>query len=410
MATNNKNLPDIKGSETIASSWERLLTRDRAISNLFSGEAFTEDQDPAKDIGRPNWRTDLNRLFIYNGTNFVNLFNYLTPEEIKYIVDHPDIPEGVEDIKNVLDILVRRNNLNTVVMPTDGLVYVADGFSFEYNLARYESNKNTIMVFIDGVKQATDTYNLSESGESIIFEVAPAKGERVEIIENSSLLQYDYSPVAESFEGDGSNTDFVTSFEILNPVCVNVNIDGKVLQLSEYSLLENGYGVRLKSAPINGSKIQITTINKTSFVTVSPASIGTEELKDGSVTPEKITGSLPVDMNSIPTGGITNVMIANNSIDSSKLADDTVITGKIVNGAVTQEKLAESILKGLLGEKNVGNVNLADASVTLDKLGDDVKAQLGGTIDLSSYATKSYVNNLIGNIDSILDNINGEVV
>ena len=216
--------------------------------------------------------------------------------------------------------------------------------------------------------------------------------------------------MAESFEGDGSNTDFVTSFEILNPVCVNVNIDGKVLQLSEYSLLENGYGVRLKSAPINGSKIQITTINKTSFVTVSPASIGTEELKDGSVTPEKITGSLPVDMNSIPTGGITNVMIANNSIDSSKLADDTVITGKIVNGAVTQEKLAESILKGLLGEKNVGNVNLADASVTLDKLGDDVKAQLGGTIDLSSYATKSYVNNLIGNIDSILDNINGEVV
>lgn len=381
MAENNKTLPDIKGSETIASSWRKLLERDRNSSNLFSGEAFTEDQDPVNDIGRPNWRIDLNRLFIFDGEKFVNLFNYLTPEEIKYVVEHPDIPEGVTDVKSVLDLLVKRNNLNTVVMPTDGIIYSADGITFDYELARYENNKNTIMVFIDGVKQATDTYSLSDNGKYITFQAAPAKGERIEIIENSSLLEYDYSPLVENFVGDGERADFSTTFEILNPVCVNVNVDGKVLQLSEYTLLEDGYGIRLNDIPVDGAKIQIITVNKTSFVTVSPNSIGANEIKNGSITADKMAEALPVNMNSIPAGGITNTMIANNSIDSLKLADRSVTTSKIADSAVTREKLATSILDGLLGTKNVLNANLGDASVSLDKLGEDVKNQINDILN-----------------------------
>ncbi len=381
MAENNKTLPDIKGTETIANTWRRLLDRDRNASNLFSGDAFTKDQDPLNDIGRPNWRTDLNRLFIFDGTNFVNLFSYLTPQEIQYAVEHPDIPEGVADVKSVLDILIKRNNLNTVVMPTDGIIYLADGNTFDYELARSESNKNTIMVFIDGVKQATDTYDLSDNGKYITFQVAPAKGERIEIIENSSLLEYDYSPSVENFVGDGKKTNFSTTFEILNPVCVSVNIDGKILQLTEYTLLEDGHGIRLNNAPSEGAKIQITTINKTSFVTVSPNSIGTNEIKNGSITIDKMAEALPVNMNSIPAGGIINNMIANNSIDGSKLADGAVTTSKVIDNAITKEKLSTSVQNSLLGVKNVINANLADKSVSMDKLGEDVKNQLNDIIN-----------------------------
>ena len=381
MAENNKTLPDIKGTETIANTWRRLLDRDRNASNLFSGSAFTKDQDPLNDIGRPNWRTDLNRLFIFDGTNFVNLFNYLTPEEIQYVNDHPDIPEEANTVKAVLDVLVRRNNLNTVVMPTEGIIYSADGNTFDYELARSESNKNTIMVFIDGVKQAADTYSLSNNGKYITFQVAPAKGERIEIIENSSLLEYDYSPLVENFVGDGKKTSFPTTFEILNPVCVSVNIDGKVLQLSEYTLLEDGYGIRLNNAPSEGAKIQITTINKTSFVTVSPNSIGTNEIKNGSITANKMAEALPVNMNSIPAGGITNNMLANNSIAGSKLADGAVTTNKVINNAITKEKLSTSVQNSLLGVRNVINANLADKSVSMDKLGEDVKNKLNDIIN-----------------------------
>lgn len=381
MATNEKILPDIKGTDTIAGSWRKLLERDRNSSNLFSGEAFTTGMDPVVDVGRPNWRTDLNRLYIFDGENFVNLFDYLTPEEIQYVTEHPDIPEGANNVKAVLDILIRRSNLNTIVMPTDGIVYSADGNTFDYELARSESNKNTIMVFIDGVKQATDTYNLSNNGKYITFQVAPAKGERIEIIENSSLLEYDYSPLVENFVGDGNKTSFSTTFEILNPVCVSVNIDGKILQLPEYTLLEDGYGIRLNNAPAEGTKIQITTINKTSFVTVSPNSIGTNEIKNGSITIDKIAEPLPVNMNSIPAGGITNNMVANNSIDGSKLADGVVTTSKIIDNAITKEKLSTSVQNSLLGVKNVISANLADESVSMDKLGEDVKLQLNDIIN-----------------------------
>ena len=381
MVDNNKTLPEIKGSETIASSWRKLLDRDRNSSNLFSGEAFTEDQDPLVDVGRPNWRTDLNRLYIYNGTEFVNLFDYLTPEEIAYSIDHPNIPPEANNIKAVLDILVKRNSLDVVVLPAESLNYSADGVTFEYNLARKETSKNTVMIFIDGVKQSTDTYDLSDTGESIIFKSAPAKGEKIEIIENSSLLEYDYSPMVNNFTGDGSNTEFTTSFEILSSVCVNVNVDGKVLQLSEYSILDSGYGVKLNSAPAEGSKVQVITINRTSFVTVSPASIGNLELKDGCVTSEKLAGTLPVNMNSIPAGGITNRMLANNSVDSLKLTDGSIITSKLINGSVTEEKLALSVQDSLLGTKNVLNANLGDGSVSLEKLGEDVKAQFNNILN-----------------------------
>lgn len=381
MAENNKTLPDIKGTETIANTWRRLLERDRNASNLFSGEAFTTGMDPVVDVGRPNWRTDLNRLFIFDGTNFVNLFNYLTPEEIQYVNNHPDIPEEANTVKAVLDVLIRRNNLNTVVMPTDGIIYSADGNTFDYELARSESNKNTIMVFIDGVKQAADTYSLSNNGKYITFQVAPAKGERIEIIENSSLLEYDYFPLVENFVGDGKKTSFPTTFEILNPVCVSVNIDGKILQLSEYTLLEDGYGIRLNKAPAEGAKIQITTINKTSFVTASPNSIGTNEIKNGSITIDKMAEALPVNMNSIPAGGITNSMLANNNVDSLKLADGAVTTSKVINNAITKEKLSTSVQNSLLGIKNVINANLGDESVSMDKLGEDVKNQLNDIIN-----------------------------
>ena len=381
MAVNEKNLPDIKGTDTIAGSWRKLLERDRNASNLFSGDAFTTGMDPDEDLGRPNWRTDLNRLFIYDGKKFVNLFDYLTPEEITYTIDHPNIPSNANNVKAVLDILVKRNTLDMIVLPAESLIYVADGKTFEYDLARKEVSKTTLMVYIDGVKQATNTFELSESGASIIFNSAPAKGETIEIIEHSSLVEYDYSPVVSTFTGDGSTTEFSTNFEILKAVCVNVNIDGKVLQLSEYSILGNGYGIKLNVAPVEGAKIQIITINRTSFVTASPASIGSLELKDGCITSEKLAENLPVNMNSIPAGGITKTMLANNVIDSSKLDGAVISTNNIINGAVTKEKLASSIQNNLLGVGNIIEANLADGVVSFDKLGEDVKIQLNDIIN-----------------------------
>ena len=73
---NTKNLPDILGSETIAGSWRKLLTRDRNISTMFAGTDFTTDQTSA-DVGRPNYRTDENRLYFWDGEKFWDYFSRL---------------------------------------------------------------------------------------------------------------------------------------------------------------------------------------------------------------------------------------------------------------------------------------------------------------------------------------------
>lgn len=300
---NEKILQNIEGTDTIAGSWRRLLDRDRNVSNFFSGDDFTTDQK-ATDEGRPNWRTDLKRLFIFDGTKFTKLWDFLTPEEIAYTVDHPDVPADVKDVKAILDLIVKRNNLNTVTMPAISQTFSGSGTVNTFALERYTSNKNTLYIYINGIKQANDTFDLSSDGMSVVFKQAPAVGTTVEIMQLASLLEYDYSPVVVNYVGDGSKKDFAFDVDILNPVSLSVNIDGKELQKDDFEVLSDGKTVRLKSVPSNGAKIQMMTINKTSFITVSPNSIGEKELKQFAVTNSKIASNA-VTGDKIKTGAVT---------------------------------------------------------------------------------------------------------
>lgn len=376
--TNTKTLPDIQGTEAISATWRRLLVRDRNVSNFFSGNSFTTDQT-SEDIGRPNWRTDLNRLFIFDGTNFVSLWKYLTPDEIAYNIDHPDIPEGVENVRQVLDIIVNRNNLNTITMPAEGTTYIADGVTTDFELSRYTSNKFSVYIFIDGVKQNPETYELSEDGLLVKFKRAPANGESIEIMQLASLAEWDYSPIIKNFVGDGANKTFDMGVDVLNTSITSVNVNGREYQKSEFSLDASGRKIVLENAPEEGAKVQISITGKTSFVTVSPNSIGTEELKDGSVTVEKLAGALPINVNNIEDGSLTTRMIANKAITSAKLNDSAVTTTKINNRTVTEDKLSDDVKGRLLSTGNVTTNNLSDKVVTESKLSDDVKGRLLST-------------------------------
>lgn len=386
-----KELPNIEGTEAIAKSWRKLLERDRNISNLFSGTSFTTDQEEA---GRPNWRTDLNRLFIYNGTDFINLFDYLTPEEISYSIDNPDVPSSVQDVKAILDLLVNRNNLNTVTMPAVGIHYVGNGKTFSYALDKYTSNKYSLYIFIDGVKQYADTYDLSDDGMNVTFKSAPAANENIEILQLASLAEWDYSPSVNVFTGDGTTKSFTTSFDILNVNSVSVNVSGKELQKSEFSVGTDGKSIILEEAPAENSKIQIITICKTSFVTVSPNSIGTAELKDGSVTASKLAKGIPVDADSIPTGSITSSKLANGSVTVAKLAEGSVTASAIASGTVTEIKLATAVKDKLLGVENIVTANIGNGVVTKDKLSAALVEEINHALAVSDGYTKKEADNL----------------
>lgn len=337
---NTKTLPDIQGTDAVSLTWRRLLTRDRNVSNLFAGDAFTTDQDPTDDIGRPNWRTDLNRLFIYTPNGFVSLFSLLTPEEIAYTTDNASIPASVDNVKDVLDILIERANLNTVTLPAEGITYTADGDTSTYNLPRYTSNKASLFIFIDGVKQASNTYTLN--GSSITFEVAPTRGEVIEIIEHSSLTEWDYSPNIQYFTGDGTTTLFTLNFDVLNVNTTSVNIDGVELQKNQFSIVDRNK-VNLNTAPANNASIQIQSLGRTSYVTVSENSIGSSEIKAKAVTSAKLADDITYDGNKVTDLSITGGKLVNATITTSKLADDAVTTVKVVDGAITLDKLGNDV-------------------------------------------------------------------
>lgn len=379
---NDKNLPEIQGSDLISSTWRRLLDRDRNISNLFSGDAFTEDQNPLIDKGRPNWRTDLRRLYVYEGDTeegqpiFTDLLSLLKTEELPYTGDSAYIPEEVNNVKAVLDFILKRNLLNEITLPSESITFVGDGLDDTYTLDSPIGNKSSVMIFIDGVKQAPETYDLINEGSQIYFKQPPAYGETIEVLVAASLLQYDYSPVITTYTGDGSTTDFSLGFEALNKNTLSVNVDNKELQKSEFDLLPDLATVSLKEAPVEGSKIQLTYVGKTSLVSVSPNSIGTNELQNGSVTREKLSENITFSGNMLDNLSVSGTKLVSGSITNDKLVDGLINGDKISNEAVSLEKLAVGVREALLGANNVSTSNLAAQSVTLAKLADDVMEKL----------------------------------
>ena len=395
--SNNKSLPEIRGTDTIAGTWRYLLERDRNISNLFSGTDFTTDQTDTNDIGRPNWRTDLRRLFIYEGNGvWTNLFRIITPQELQYSINHPDVPSDVTDIKAILDLLVNRNNLNTITLPTGGVRYTADGTTNTYALPRYSSNKYSLFIFIDGVKQDATTYDLSNDGLSVVFGRIPTRGENIEIINQSSITEWDYSPSINYFTGDGTTTEFTVDFDLLHANTTSVNIDGLEIQKNQFSV--DGRKVTLVSAPTSGAKIQITYLGRTSFVTVSPSSIGTAELKNKAVTAEKLADGIVFTVDQIPNGGITTGKIANGAITNAKLGTGVVTGSNIADATISDAKLANSITVRLLGANRIATNMLQDGCVTRDKIATSVR---------NDYYTRSEVDTLLNAIRARLDALEG---
>ena len=367
---NNKVLPDISGSETIANSWSRLLTRDRNVSTLFAGDNFTSDQT-ALDVGRPNWRSDTKRLYIWNGEEFEPYLEIIDLDDIPFETNNPDIPNNVTGLGGVVSALVRRNLLNTVTLPAEGAKYVADGVTATYNLPRTTTNKYSLFIFIDGVKQEASTYDITGSGSTVTLKTVPANGEEIEIILHASLVEWDYSPTIDYFTGDGTTTVFNLSFEVLRPETISVNVAGVELQKTEFSVT-GLQQITLSQAPANGSSIQVMSVGKTSLVTVSSNSVGTTELKNKSVTRAKLDDGIVFSIDMITASSIVRTMIANGAINDAKLDTGSVTTQKIADNAVTKAKLATAVQNSLLDIGAVDTQYIADEAVT--------EAKLAGTI------------------------------
>lgn len=106
--------------------------------------------------------------------------------------------------------------------------------------------------------------------------------------------------------------------------------------------------------------------------------ITTGALADASITADKLAPSTFTAI--VPDGSIT----------SAKLANNAVITPKILDGEVTTAKIAsQAITTGLINDGDVTTIKIADANVTLAKLAAnsvDATKIAGGAVDTTELA------------------------
>ena len=373
---NEKTFPSISASELISQSWSKLLTRDASVRTQFSGTEFpTVTSD---DVGQPCFRTDIGEkgtwyIFIGMDTDgstpvWWDPFGTLSALDIN-LTPGSDFPSTTTDVDKALRFLANKNLDNAIVFPPDSLEYVGDGTTTTYLLNSVSTNKNTVNVYISGVKQSPSTYDLSTDGMKVIFKEAPAYNETILLQENSSVLNYDLMPLVKTFTGDGSTLSFDVGVSLVSVNTIEVNVDNKVLLKDEFSV--DGTNVVFKTAPVSGAKIQVESVYKGSLSSPSANSVTTSTIQDNSITSEKLVDS-SVTLAKLADNSVSDIKIINGSVKTNKIADGAVTEDKLAAGSVTSTKIASDISNKLLGTNTVGTENLKNSSVSMDKLGSDV--------------------------------------
>lgn len=404
MAEIKKEFPDIIGTEMISASWHKLLERDNSAQTQFSGTAFPDVTE--EDIGRPCFRTDLPGISDDKGTWFIfcgmdeeqspiwwDVFGSLKAENIN-IDPSTDFPPSVKNVDEALRFTVNKTLESAIVFPPEYKKHISDGVSTSYQLPSVSTNKNTVHVYLSGVLQAPDTYEISDDSKYIVLNEAPNYGEEILIQEYSSILEYDLMPFVKTFTGDGSTKDFDCEKELLNNQTIQVNIDGKILQFNEYSVV--GSVVTTNEIPVNGASIQIQTVYKGQLISPTENTVATSSIQDGAVTQVKLSNN-SVSNDKLADNSVSDTKIINKSIKEEKLADNSVSTIKIIDSAVEESKLSTSVKNKLLGNENVNTNNITNGSITKIKLGSDVlTSATTGAAGIVTLATKDEVLNGIG--------------
>ena len=186
-------------------------------------------------------------------------------------------------------------------------------------------------------------------------------------------------------------------------------------------------GVDVSAIYHEGRRIKLTastpgtiygTISSSSFLTNTTINVTWDS---GSLSNEAITnvyiGALSKTNNSIPTGVIGTITLADGSVTTAKLADDAVTadkladssvsTNSIINDSVTTNKLIDSaVTTAKINDNSITTVKIVDANITTAKINNSAitNSKLGAdSVDGSKIADNSidsehYVD---GSIDTI---------
>jgi len=152
-------------------------------------------------------------------------------------------------------------------------IFAGTGSQTDFTLTTAPATENNLLVFIDGVFQAQDSYSVS--GTTLTFSTAPVSGRVITVYHVRSSVSGANMNI-DSMTGDGADTTLTLSVAPVNENNVQVYFDGVYQSKSNYSV--SGTTLTFTTAPPSGVAVEAITHSQTD-VNVPV---------DGTITPAKI--------------------------------------------------------------------------------------------------------------------------
>jgi len=152
-------------------------------------------------------------------------------------------------------------------------IFAGDGSTVNFTLTSAPTSENNLLVFIDGVFQAHDSYSVS--GTTLTFSTAPANTRVVTVYHARSSISGS-NMIVDTMTGDNSDTTLTLSVAPVSENNVQVYFDGVYQSKANYSI--SGTTLTFSTAPATGVAVEAithtqTTINEPAANTVTPAKI-----------------------------------------------------------------------------------------------------------------------------------------
>jgi hypothetical protein len=239
-------------------------------------------------------------------------------------------------------------------------IFAGDGSTVNFTLTSAPTSENNLLVFIDGVFQAHDSYSVS--GTTLTFSTAPANTRVVTVYHARSNVS-GANMIVDTMTGDNSDTTLTLSVAPVSVNNVQVYFDGVYQNKANYSI--SGTTLTFSTAPATGVAVEAITHTQTTI----------NEPAANTVTSSKLSGDLTTPGNLDVTGTATMDGL---TVEKSGAIGAT-INRTTSSGATVAVQVVGSTV-GTLGSDTGGNGRFDISSVAGGASGNAVQiSRSGGT-------------------------------
>src|SRR6056300_1156460 len=247
---------------------------------------------------------------------------------------------------------VEINNLSNVT--TGGAFnhnsYNGDGSTTDFTLSKAPGSDTDLIVFIDGVYQNSDAFNVSST--TLSFDTAPANGTKV-IAYTIGGVVMGKTMVVDTFDGDNSTTAFTLSMDPINEENTQVYVGGVYQPKGTYSL--SGTTLTFSEAPPTGTdNIEVNISQVTTLTEVGANSVSSAAIAANAVGSAEIAAN-SVDSSELVTGSIDTIHIGDDQVTNAKLAVNSVSAVELAGNSVTSTQIAAN-------QVGVSELNVSDGT------------------------------------------------